>query len=741
VPIVVISAGAGYSRTGTGWATQASGGYDGGPFDYTATPGDAATFTFTLTAPGVYRLAIAYVADTNRSTAVGLVVKDGTTTILSRTLDQTVSPSDFGYNGAGFAWLGAGLTFATTSASVTLTAPGTTYTIADAVYLADATAPTPGMSTFAKATNYNDLLPPITLASAHAAGASTLILSAGAGASNRLGTLGANRIFRVTALQSPGTAAEQVLGIYEATGISGDTLTGVSGAEGFGNVALPAGTAIEERPTEKGYEEHSTAINAAEVTIPLRALDSAVVHRFGDEVIGGRKSFSGSIQDIRFLSLLGGTFVAMPTTGPSGIGTSTSNPFAAYCDVDGAWLFDSHAGDIAHRNTSGNLLFGTAVGNSTFGITTDGIFVVAPGPLKAGLRVIAATAQTSPLIRCLASDGTTELASVGPGGSGRFTGGVAGPVNANAFATERFGKNAAPNVTGDFNTIFGSGAAPDLTSGVLNTIVGLLAAQGLTTGAANLILGSQSTVPAGLTGGIVLGSSTAITGTGSNVISVGSSQSISHNNVIALAAGAVTTQSGQLVTGQNIGAWTMSAATSLQSRPACEIQRSLIVTADGSYTARMVVGVYDAGGFREAFRAESDGAQAITTLSGTLRVASNALPLPFSFGGRDANTVGNDLCPRHYVSYADTVVRLILSTTAVVSGTFTVRVMRSSDGGSTFPDTVGSVSLAAGNRGTTTTTIATPALAAGDWLRCDITAISGTVGGWMARLSILSRNQ
>jgi hypothetical protein len=132
-----------------------------------------------------------------------------------------------------------------------------------------------------------------------------------------------------------------------------------------------------------------------------------------------------------------------------------------------------------------------------------------------------------------------------------------------------------------------------------------------------------------------------------------------------------------------------------------------------------------------------------TATEGTdyLSGASAKLPLPFTFGGSNANATGNDLCPRHYVSYADTVDRLILSTNAIVSGTFTVRVMRSPDGGATFPDTIGTVSLAAGARGTTTTTIATPGLNAGDWLRCDITAISGVVGGWMARISTLSKNQ
>jgi hypothetical protein len=115
-------------------------------------------------------------------------------------------------------------------------------------------------STFARAVNdYRTTTP------GHAAGAATLALATGTGAG--LGTLPAGRIFRVTALSGPGTTSEAILGVFEATGISGDTLTGVAGAEGFGNVALPAGATVEVRMTAQDYEDHSAAINAAEATI------------------------------------------------------------------------------------------------------------------------------------------------------------------------------------------------------------------------------------------------------------------------------------------------------------------------------------------------------------------------------------------------------------------------------------------------------------------------------------------
>jgi hypothetical protein len=151
------------------------------------------------------------------------------------------------------------------------------------------------ISSFPKARNYNDLLPPIVLTVPHAAGSPSLVLPTGAGA--RLGTLPANRIYRVTALRLSGTAAEQVLGIFDATGIDvpGDTLTGVSGDEGFGNVALPAGTTIEIRLTAKDLSEIQDAVNAAEAAIiglapPTGSLTATAIQAMIDARAGTGKA-------------------------------------------------------------------------------------------------------------------------------------------------------------------------------------------------------------------------------------------------------------------------------------------------------------------------------------------------------------------------------------------------------------------------------------------------------------------
>jgi hypothetical protein len=122
-------------------------------------------------------------------------------------------------------------------------------------------------STYAKAVNDFKTTTP-----GHTAGASTLVLAAGAGA--RLGSLPANRVYRVTAVQFPETDAEIILGVFEATSRTGDTLNGVTGAEGFANVALAAGVTIEVRVTAKYISELQDAVDALETIGPVVRYDT-----------------------------------------------------------------------------------------------------------------------------------------------------------------------------------------------------------------------------------------------------------------------------------------------------------------------------------------------------------------------------------------------------------------------------------------------------------------------------------
>lgn len=98
-----------------------------------------------------------------------------------------------------------------------------------------------------------------TTTTGHSSGASTLALASGSGAA--LGSLPAGRVYRVTALSGSGTAQEAILSILEATGRSGDTLTGVHASTGYTDVDLPAGTAIEIRMTSKHLSEVQAALD------------------------------------------------------------------------------------------------------------------------------------------------------------------------------------------------------------------------------------------------------------------------------------------------------------------------------------------------------------------------------------------------------------------------------------------------------------------------------------------------
>lgn len=120
--------------------------------------------------------------------------------------------------------------------------------------------------------------------------------------------------------------------------------------------------------------------------------------------------------------------------------------------------------------------------------------------------------------------------------------------------------------------------------------------------------------------------------------------------------------------------------------------------------------------------------------------ATSKLPLPFSFAGFGTPTVANDLCPWHHVPYAVVAQRLTLTAKTAPSGNFVVTIKRSADNGSTFPDTVGTVTITSGNKIATTTSFTNANLAAADVLRLDITSVNAAAD-WTARLTTLSKNQ
>jgi hypothetical protein len=128
------------------------------------------------------------------------------------------------------------------------------------------------------------------------------------------------------------------------------------------------------------------------------------------------------------------------------------------------------------------------------------------------------------------------------------------------------------------------------------------------------------------------------------------------------------------------------------------------------------------------------GATGTAGATGPTGSTGPAGPGAYTFSGTGTPTIANDVCPWLYVGSAATVARLTLSCLTAPSGNFTVIVKRSANSGSTFPDTIATVTVASGAKLATTTTIAIPALAAGDYLRLDITSVNAAAN-WTARIT------
>jgi hypothetical protein len=222
-------------------------------------------------------------------------------------------------------------------------------------------------STFAKPVNDFSA----TLASAHAVNATTLVLATGAGA--LLGSLPANRIYRVTAVLNPQVPSESILGVFEATGLTGDTLTGVTGAEGFANVALAAGTTIEVRVTAKDLSEVQDAVNALEsagyLTAPIAEsqVTGLVADLAGKQPVGAYLTSPIAESDVTGL-------VGDLSTLTSGVSANASTISSLTTTVGGKQAHSTTLDSLAAATyTTGDLLGGdgTGVPVAMAGLTYD----------------------------------------------------------------------------------------------------------------------------------------------------------------------------------------------------------------------------------------------------------------------------------------------------------------------------------------------------------------------------------
>ncbi len=265
------------------------------------------------------------------------------------------------------------------------------------------------------------------------------------------------------------------------------------------------------------------------------------------------------------------------------------------------------SGDIA-QGTAGNhhLGFGRAVSWGTTGTSFNG-----------GCNVIGTTGNA---IQIAAGGGITTNGSITTASNVQALSFTTVP---SGYATERFGRSAAPNATGA-NTVIGQEAGSALTTGTGNVFLGLQAGASCTTGTGNTIVGHQANCAATVQSAIVIGFQASLPAFVVNPVLIGPGSTISHNDCALIGANGSTNKINQFVVGPRMSAFTLSDFSSTSvSRPVGEIQRSWADNTDASRRGQLSLHAYDASGLREGLRIESNGAAARVGIGGA--VNANAL--------------------------------------------------------------------------------------------------------------------
>ena len=95
-----------------------------------------------------------------------------------------------------------------------------------------------------------------------------------------------------------------------------------------------------------------------------------------------------------------GSWINLPTTGPSGIGTGGAgvNCFIGYCQTAGHWMTNSTPGDVAYRNAGGRILWGNTSGDAGMALVGDNLGIGTAAPTArldvAGSAVVSGTLNT-----------------------------------------------------------------------------------------------------------------------------------------------------------------------------------------------------------------------------------------------------------------------------------------------------------------------------------------------------------
>lgn len=215
------------------------------------------------------------------------------------------------------------------------------------------------------------------------------------------------------------------------TGLNGATLTGsVNFLTSALNVSYLTGSQLVGTDSSKNLVSIATTGTGSAVLqtsptliTPILGVASGTALTLSNNLwVTGTSNLSGTVTlpgGATASSFISGTWIDLPTTGPSAIGTGGAgvNPMVAYVASANQYFTGAATGDIAYRDTSGKLLFGNTSGNPDMALSGGnlGIGNIIPAfklDVTGTLRVTATSTLATTTATKLITTGNATLGSI-----------------------------------------------------------------------------------------------------------------------------------------------------------------------------------------------------------------------------------------------------------------------------------------------------------------------------------------